>query len=87
MDKVEINIYPMEAEFETGTRYMAVRETDGRRWLHTEWIAYSPEQALEAARLSDRNHLEWVEDAPVVGVAEVHIELVRFVPVAEVALG
>lgn len=87
MNGIEIEIYPMETEFESGTRYVPVRETDGEKWLHTEWVAESPEQALAAAQLSDRiNHAaEWVAAAPLVGVAEVRFTLRRFLPAAEVA--
>ena len=75
-------IYPMETAFVSGVRYVPVRETDGERWLHTEWVAESPEKALAAARQSDeQNYLpEWVATAPVVGVAEVVFDLRGFWP-------
>lgn len=70
--------YPMEAEYESGVRFIPVRRTDGRLWLHTLYVAESAAEALRQSQLADvmEHHPDWVADNELVGVAKVDLRIV-----------
>lgn len=77
--------YALETDYESGRRFIPVRETDGYLWLHTQYVADSAADALEGARRTDRVELgpEWAAEAPLVGVAEVDLRIIRLIGLAE----
>lgn len=79
--------YPMNAEYESGVRFIPVRRTDGRIRLDTCYVAESAAEALREAQLSDvrEHHPEWVADNELVGVAEVDLRIVRFLTPSAIA--
>ncbi len=70
--------YSMETTYQSGRRFIPVRETDGELWLDTQHVADSMADALDAARVKDTREVdpEWLAGAPLVGVAEVQLEIV-----------
>ena len=75
--------YAMETDYRTGRRFVPVRETDGKLWLQTMFVADTAAEALEAARLSYARELgaPWAAVNRLVGVAEVVLEIVELRPV------
>ncbi len=73
--------YPMDAEYESGVRFIPVRRTAGRLWLHTLYVAESAAEALRQSQLADamEHHPDWVADNELVGVAKVDLQIVGFV--------
>lgn len=69
--------YPRETPCRSGRRFIPVRVCDGQLYLNTEWVADTPEEAVNGAWRSDKREMgpEWAAENKLVGVAEVSVEI------------
>lgn len=79
---------PMETPYQSGQRYIPVRLRDGEMFLDTNWVAFTPEEAVKGARRTDRHEMgaEWAEDNLLVGVAVVTFDILDMRPLQNLGL-
>lgn len=75
--------YALETEYESGVRFIPVRQTDGVQWLHPLHVGRTAAETLAAAQLAEARELgpDWVAENVLIGVAEVDLRIVALHPV------
>lgn len=75
--------YAMETEYESGVRFIPVRETDGVQWLNPLHVGMTAAETLAAVRMAEERELgpDWVAENVLIGVAEVDLRIVALHPV------
>ena len=75
--------YTGETGYESGVRFMAVRQTDGVAWLDTMHMGKTAAETLASARVSEARELgpTWAAENELIGLAEVDLKIVALHPV------